>query len=809
MGRWMEGRLTQDLRFALRSLARHPGFAATAILTLALGIGATTTIFTVVRSVLFRPLPFPDAERLVQLYEGPASEAAFESGFSVPDFEDWRDASTTLSSMGLYSAAPGQLVLTEESSGEELATVSVSTGFFETLAVPAALGRWPTVAEEDGDPHVVVLSDGFWRRRFGADAGVVGRTLSFEGVPYRVVGVMPAGFTFPQPDVEAWALLSRIEPDETPLHLRPVRFLSAVGRLAPGAGVEESEAELTRIAQELARTWPETNEGRQQATVVPLREAVVGRVSTALLVLFGVVGFTLLISSVNVANLLLARGMGREREFAVRASLGGGGSRLTSQLLTESLVLCLLGGVAGTVLAVFGVPALVQRSGDLLPRAAEIRPDAVVLTFALAISLVTGLLFGSLPARRAGRVDPAASLRVSARSGGSRSLQRTLSALVLSEVALACVLLVGAGLFLRSLSALRTTDPGFEPQGLLAVDLTISSRRYDEPAAFLAFQREALDALRGLPGVTAAGAIRHFPARGQGEPMTEYEDAQRPRPAGAPERPSAQILNVTPGTFAALGIQTVDGRVFDQASPRLSVVINERLAREVFGTTAASGRRLAVGDTQVDVLGVVEDVRQDGLEQPAPPTAYFLNETITRRGMAIVLRTDGDPLTLIGPVRRVFAEMDPLQSLRDIYTGGDVLRTETAVPRFFTLLMGLFAAVALVLAMVGVYGVVSYGVRQRTHEIGVRIALGAGRIAVARQVLERALLPVLAGLGVGLLAALALGGALRSLWYGVGAADPLTYGAVAFSVLVTALLAVAVPVRRATATQPVRALELE
>ena len=512
-GREMD-RLWQDVHYSLRSLLRSPGFTLVALLILTLGIGANTAMFTVVNSVLIRPLPFPQPDRLVRVWA--AGPVRTHGAFSLPDFQDWSEWTSTLSALGLYSTLPSDLILQNEGPAEEVETAHVSSGFFEALGVPAHLGRTLQPEEEYGQNRVVVLSHASWVHRFGSDPTIVGRTLTLKNEGYEVVGVMPEGFGFPSPDIEMWTFLTVIPESSTPLHLRVVRFLDAVGRMAPGTTVERATEDLSSIAASLSAEYTDTNEGLDRATVEPLQGTMVGNVRTPLLVLLGAVGFILLIACANMANLLLARGTGRGTEMAVRTALGAPKWRLIRQVLTESVVLSGLGGAAGVALSFASLRGLATWSAGVIPRATEVGPDLRVLAFAVGLSIFTGLLFGVLPALAISRSEVTETLKVGGR-GGARARRGTQPFLVGAEVAIAVVLLVGAGLLLRSLWLTQRVDPGFSAEDRLAVTLTISASTYLERSEYMGFYREALDRLGSLPGVREAGSIRHFPLRGAGE----------------------------------------------------------------------------------------------------------------------------------------------------------------------------------------------------------------------------------------------------------------------------------------------------
>ncbi len=801
--------LLQDLRHGARQLRRARGFTAIAALTLALGIGGTTAIFTVVRGVLLRPLPFPSPDRLVRVWPAAPRDGQARMGFSVPDFEDWAAHSRSLVSLGLYSTIPSDVVLTGRGQAEALPTAHVSAGFFETLGVPAELGRTLLPVEEKGANHVIVLSDAAWRTRFGADPGLVGSRILLAGVPYTVVGIMPPAFGFPSHDIEAWVFLSTVPQSSIPLQLRVVRLLSAVGRLRPGVSVAQARAELSGVARALAAEHPQTNADLTAATVQPLREAMVGDVRLALLVLLGATMLILLIACANVANLVLARGTARRREVAVRAALGAGRARLLRQLLVENLLLGLVGGALGLVLAFWGVAALLARADGLLPRAAEVRPDAQVLLFALVASLLTGLLFGLLPAWGASRPRLASVLREGGR-GATAAHGRARRALVVAEVALSLVLLAGAGLLLRSLWSLRSVDPGFATADRLVVTLTISDVKYPTRPGYMAFHHELMRRLGALPGVRAVAATRFLPLDGG----VEDHGWTVPGSGVDPDRnPSADLIQVTPGFFRTMGIPLVRGRAIeeqDRADAPLVLVINRTLARAAFGAADPVGHTIDFGGGgPLPVVGVVGDVRQRELRAPPPPIVYVAEQQTPRRALTYVLHTTGKALALAPAVRRIVADMDPDQPIARITSLEGALSESITTPRFLATLLATFAALALLLAALGIYGVLSYQVRQRTHEIGIRLALGARAGDVVGLLIRQGMAPVALGLAAGAAGAVLLTRLMSSLLFAVAPDDPATLAAAAALLGAVALAAVWIPARAAARVDAVRTLGVE
>ena len=800
------GTLTQDLRYAVRTILKNPGFSIVAIVTLALGIGANAAIFTVVNGVLLRPLPFPEPDRLVRVYGASPGRGYDRMTFSHPDFEDWDRRSTQIESMGIWW--PNNMVLTGGDRGEEVVTAFVSAGFFETLGVSATLGRTLRDDEYHGNNRVVVLSHDFWTRSFGADPTRIGSSITLDQGEFEVVGVMPQGFGYPSPDTEIWSFISVIPQDGVPHEQRFVRFTNSVARLAPGATVQQARAELTSIAAALESEYPDSNAGLDAATVIPLQDTIVGDVSTALLVLLGAVGFILLIACVNVANLLLARGTARRKEIAIRSAMGAARSRVIRQMLTESGLLALLGGAAGLLTARVLVSLLVDRSAGILPRTGEVGIDGTVLLFALLVSLATAVVFGTLPALSGSRTDLQPLLKEGGRtSAGSGAGRRAPRALVSVEVGLALILLVGAGLLTRSLLELQRVDPGFDPDGVLVVSFTISEKQAG-PNEFLPFYHEFLNRMERLPGVESVGSIRSLPLQGTAEQIGFEVPGAFERPQG--EQPSAELQQISPDLFRTLRIPLLAGRTFTEAdaSGDLSVIISETLARDYFGDLDPVGRTIRVGG-EVPVIGVVGDVRQTGLGDAPLPTVYVPQEQVPRIAMSVAIRTSVDPLSLAGAVRAEMEAMDRDQPIRQITPLDQIVSESVAQPRFFTLLLLGFSGLALALATVGVYGVISYHVGQRRHELGLRMALGASRREAIGLALRHGMGPAVVGIGFGLVAAITLSRLLSSLVFGISVLDPGTYLIVALVLAGVALLACWVPAARAGRVDPATVLRYE
>ncbi|HEX8825043.1 MAG TPA: ABC transporter permease [Archangium sp.] len=796
--------LVQDVRYAVRTLWHSPGFTLVAVLTLALGIGATTSIFSVVRGVLLRPLPFHEPERLVRIWQASPAQSDLKGAVSSVDYLDWKARQRSFDDMGAWYYAEGMtgVDLSGEGEPERLPTTYVEDGFFSTLGVNPQLGRTLQADEhQPGRDAVVVISHGFWQRRFGGERAILGRSLTLGGVPHTVVGVMPPGFTFPSERVDVWLTTSHIGESGIP-RVRQNRWQSVVARLKPGVTLEAARTEMNGVARQLAEEYPASNFQSNAATVLPLHEAVTGDVRVGLLVLLGAVGFLLLIACVNVANLLLARSSVRERELAVRAALGAGPLRLVGQLLTESLVLAVLGGALGVGLAVWGTDALAALSSKQLPRLQEVRVDGAVLAFASAATLFTGVLFGLLPALRAGSPQLAPVLKASGRGLTGGGGARLRGALVVTEVALAVVLAAGAGLAVRSLASLLSVDPGFRPEGAVVVSFSVPEAH--RGPLLPQYLREVLERVRAVPGVQVAATAKHLPLENVGESQPVVITGQPlANPADAPR---ANFLHVSTDYFRAMGIPLLQGRAFadtDSGEAPFVLVVSQSFARRFFPGEDAVGRMLQYGNRQAPIVGVVGDVRQRSLSEPAEPMAYIHVLHNGRGHVDLIVRGQGGAsLGLATSVRQALWSVNPSQSIIRITTLEEVVGEAVARPKLIAALLGLFAALSLGLGAVGIYGVLAYTVSQRQREIGVRLALGARPPEVLRMVLRSGM--KLAGLGIalGVLGALALARVMASLLYGVTAHDPLTFAAVVVLLLGVALVACLVPARRAMRVDP-------
>jgi predicted permease len=796
-----------DVRYALRALRKNPGFTTVALLTLALGIGANTAMFSIVNGVLLRSLAYPHAEELVRVHQASPKDGELHGRVSFQDMEDFAARARSLEAIAGFANLP--TILTGQGDPVEIEFTYVTTKFFPLLGVNPALGR--PLQEEDHRQALpnVVISDAMWRTYLGADPQVIGRVIQLRGEPFTVVGVMPAGMSHPTPETAVWAAQSLVRPNmfSNGVPRRGDRYLQAVARLAPNTTAESAQQELSALARELAGTYPESNTDWNAATVVPLLTSIVGDVDKALVIVLGVVGFILLIGCANLANLLLARGSARRREIAIRTALGAGRARIVRQLLTESLVLALLGGVLGLLLSYWGVRAALALSADTLPRIEDVRLDGRVIAFTLLLATLTGVLFGLIPALRTAQAEPQNDLRGGRGTMGTDG-HRLRNALVVAEVALAVLLVVGAGLMTRSFVALRSVDTGFKPDQVLAValQLNLAGVPGDQIPQYLIRRRqEYISALRELPGVTSAGAINVFPLREDGDFAMEYTPA---RP-DLQTRVNADTRYVDPGYFKTMGIALLRGDTMPHSWPRVSPVpalLSASSARQLFPNSDAIGQLIKVPWGESVVVGVVADVRQHNMEQTPEPAIYFPHNRAPRLLATIVVRSAGDPLALVAPVRQAIKAIDPNQPIRSILPLRTVMSESIAEDRFFTVLFALFGGLALLLAAVGIYGVLAYSVRQRTQEIGVRMAMGANALDVLKMVAGAGMKLVLIGIIIGTTAALMLTRVLASQLYGITATDPVAFAAGLAFLGVVAFMATYIPAYRATRVTPMIAL---
>jgi putative ABC transport system permease protein len=798
--------LLQDLRFGMRTLLKRPGFTAVAVLTLALGIGANTAIFSVVNAVLLRPLPFKDSEQLVIVYE--KTQTVPRDFISVPDLQDYRAASHTFESTATF--VPQSVNMTGTGEPERVVGAFTTSSLFHMLGVNVERGRALTTEDDaEGGGLVAVLSNEFWQRRFGGDSNVVGRSLVFNGEPYTVVGVMPSGFQFHgvAPDV---LLPAQKWPNYKVA--RSSHNAWVIGRLKPGVSRAMAEEELGSIARRLEEAYPEDNRGRG-VEVVGLQEHQVEDIRPALLILLGAVGFILLIACANIANLLLARGAARRREVALRSALGASRARLLRQLLTETLLLALTGGVAGLLLAQWGVDALLSINTADIPLQGGVRLDARVLVFSLALSVLTGFVFGVVPALQLSKADLNRDLKEGGKTigeGGARTRLR--GAFVVSQVALSLVLLVGAGLLLNSFYRLLRVEPGFDPRNLLTMEYRLPKNRYAKGEQQWAFHKEVVERVSRVPGVESAAVVRGLPFSGNGGSLT-YALPDRPAPPAGQE-PKALENAIDPNYLRTVGLPLLRGRNFtlqDGSDTQPVVLVNRTMAENLWPGEDPLGKRIELPEAKVTatIVGVVGDAKQYDIGEKQLPqiyTSYAQNPHIFG---TLVVRARVEPLSLAKSVREAVWSVDPDQPVWKVRTLEYLLNLNVADRRFVLYLMACFAALALLLTALGIYGVVSYTVAQRTHEIGVRVALGAQGRDVLRLVLRHGMGLTLAGVGLGLAAAFAVTRLMSGLLYGVSATDPPTYAFVALLLAAVALLACLLPALRATRVDPMEALRYE
>jgi predicted permease len=803
--------MRSDIQYTLRNIVRKPLFYGVVILTLALGIGANAAIFTVVNGVLLQPLPYPHPERLMMVWMSNPRQGFDKDVGSYPNFVDWRSASQSFERMSAYFGS--SVTLTGSGDPAQIRGARVTPEFFETMGVVPFQGRaFHSADGQAGGERVAILAHGLWVQRFGADASIVGRSIVLDGVAHEVIGIMPASFKHPA-DAELWTPLAPVGGFKELFDTRGSYWLTIVGRLKPGVTRVTAQSEMDSIAGRLEKEYP-SNTGIG-IRLVALHEEVVGDVRRPLLILLGAVSLVLLIACANVANLLMTRAASRQRELAIRAALGADRGRLVQQLLTESVVLGLLGGAAGLVLAAVSTDLLPRLAPAGLPRLSDIAIDRRVLAYAAGASVFTSLLFGLVPALHASRRDSGFDLKEGGRTGGGgRRGGRVRAALAVGELAIALLLLVGAGLLVRSFIALSNEDPGFATRGVLALRLRLPTEGYGEPARITNFYEQLVERLGALPGVESAAAgssllLSRLPASAginiEGRP---------PPPAHARNLP-VPYDSVTPEFFSTLQIPVRKGRKFTRADGPQSqrvVMVNEAFVRRFFPGEDPLGRRVTFGDPSQPgtpwqtIVGVVADTKRGGFEREPWAETYFPMSQAPNPQAIVLLRTHGDPVTLIKAAQAAVWSIERNQAIASIRTVPELLAQRELNRRFTTLLLGVFASVALVLAIVGTYGVIAHATAQRTQEIGIRMALGADGRTILRMVLAGGLRIAAAGLALGVVGALALTHVLSGLLFGVGARDPLTFVVVPATLLVVALAACVIPARRAMQVEPVVAL---
>jgi putative ABC transport system permease protein len=800
--------LVQDVRYALRSLGRAPGFTLVALATLALGIGGTTAIFSVVDGVLLRPLPYPAPDAIVTVARVTNTTRA-DGAFSAADYLDYKRDSRSFSAFAGFRQD-----IIDMAGGAEpvrLTTLETTSDFFTVMGLPAMIGRVYSDADRTSGTRVVVVSERMWDQHLGRDPNAIGRVVRLNGAPYTVIGVMPKELEHPQ-RVDMWTLAAREVPsspipvDGDLLASREVQYFQVVARLAGETTIAQANEDLRRIGERLARDFPDTN-ASESAEARSYHAELVGDVRNALLVIFGAVAFVLLIACANVASLLLARGTARRRELALRSALGAGRGRLVRQLLTENLLLSGAGGILGLAAAYWGVNGLLSVAPESIPRLTDVRVDLRIAGFAILASAFVGVLFGIVPALQGARAEVVDALKDGGRTGTSRTgAQR---ALVVAEVALALVLLIGAGLMLTSFSRLRAVDVGFNVSNLVVVFVPLPQARYDN-AAQSAFYTRLIERLKANP-VTARSALVFPTPFGGGNARGGYTVEGAPEQPRA-DRPIAQITSVTPGYFETLGIPILRGRdiaITDTREAPDVVVVNKTLADNAWPNQDPIGKRISVGGDMLTVVGLVADSKRSDLEAANQPTVYLSHSVFALPFMGAVVRSEAGEAAITSAVRDAVRSLDPELPIDTAETVESILQRTTGQPRFRALLVSAFAAVALLLAAVGLYGVISYTVAQRIPEIGVRLALGATPTQVGGLIVRQGVLLAVVGVVIGILVALAATRLLEGLLFSVSATDPAVYSALALLLLGIAALACYVPARRAMNVDPLAALRSE
>lgn len=804
--------LFQDLRYyGFRAMRKSPGFAAVAMLTLALGIGANTAIFSVINTVLLKPLPFKDPDQLVIVWETNRQKGQQRDQVSSGNFADWHSQNQTFEDSAAYFNWNNNL--TGLDYPERLNSALVTGSFFQTLGANAALGRTlqPDDAQTDHD-NVAVLSDGLWKRRFGADPEIIGKTITLNRTSIVVVGVMPFDFQFPEKNTDLWLPFTLM-----PTHLedRAGKFLKVVARLKSGIDIRQAQVDLDTIAGRLEQNYPATNTGCG-VRLNPLQSDEVSEIKPTLLVLLGVVGFVLLIACANVANLFLTRAAARRKEMAVRSALGASRWRLLRQLLTESLLLSLAGGVVGLLLAQIGVPVLTSLAPDDIPRLDQVRVDGSVLGFTFATCILTALLCGLMPSVFASKTDLQDALKESGRGLTGSSSRRLRHLIVVFEIALSLVLLVGAGLMMSSFVRLQSVAPGFDSESMLTMKMWLPGSKYPHSQQQTEFFQQVIDRVKAVPGVQSISVIQDLPLR-RNRMSFEFSVENRDMPPPG-EKQSAAYRVIGPDYFQVMKIPLIAGRDFSERDNRRStpvLIINQTMAHQYWEDEDPIGKRMRFGGDDApwyEIVGVVGDIKHMGLDEEEGPAIYQPHAQKTfdfLRWMTLVVRTDTDPMNLAGTIHAQVQTVDKDQPVYEIAAMKDILSQSVSKPRFAMLLLGLFAFVALLLGAVGIYGVLAFTVTGSTREIGIRMALGASSKEVYRLVLGQGLRLVIAGVGFGLIGAFALTRFLSSLLFDIQATDPLTFASISLLLVVIAMLACYFPARRATKVDPMVALRCE
>jgi putative ABC transport system permease protein len=798
--------LIKDLKFAVRGLVKRPGFTVIALIALALGIGANTAIFSLVNAVILRPLPFPESERLVWVF-GNVRNGTNRASVAPLDFVDYRNQNKTFEQFAASSTVTLPATLTGSGEPERLRASIVTGNYFQTFGVAPVLGRGFSLQnEKPGNDQVTVLSYGLWQRRFAGDPAIVNKTIVINGKACEVIGVMGKDVSFPQ-TADLWTPMNFDGDPE--MKQRFAHFLRPIGRLKAGVSLAQAQADTDLIAAQIERQFPESNTG-WNLRLVSLREQLIGSSRTTVFILFGAVAFVLLIACANVANLLLVRAAARQKEIALRTALGASRLRIMRQMITESLLLALVGGALGALLATWGVQLLVKLSENSIPPTVEVKIDATVMAFTLLISVITGVLFGLAPAFRTAKVNLIDSLKEGSRGEGQSALRtRTRSALVIFESAVAVMLLIGAGLLIRSLVALQNVNPGFDAHNVLTMRIDLPRQKYNSPEKAGFFFKDLETRVSGLPGVEVAGMVTELPLSGQPNDIPFTVEG---RPPVSPDQQfGADFRRINQNYFSAMRIPLLRGRNFtDQEVTQGGkvVIVSQQLVDTVFPNEEALGKRLiAFANEPFEIVGVVGDLLHRSLGGQPVAAMYFPKRQ--NGGTNLVVRTTGDPLSVVGAIRNEVRAIDPDQPIAAVRPMTEWVESSVAEPRYRTTLLGLFAALAMILAATGIYGVMSYSVAQRTHEIGVRMALGARRAHVLKLVVGQGMLLTLIGVALGLLGAFALTRVMASLLFGVTPKDPITFAVVAALLIVVAFLACVVPARRATKVDPLVALRYE
>ena len=806
--------LLQDIRYAIRVLATNRAFSAASILLLALGIGANSVIFSVVNAVLLSSLPYPDADRILVVFETNMQRQTQEA-ISAANFLDWRDQNQVFESIAAYREE--SVSLTGSDRPERVYSLVTTSDLFSVLRVKPILGRvFGRDEEKLGASRVAVISRSLWERRFGSDPNILGQKLAANGEPLAIIGVMPGGFTFPG-EADLWIPPRHVVPEHV---LRPSvdmtanrdsQYLNVIARLKPGVTLEQANADMDTVAIRLEELYPDVDEGHR-VSLTTIRENAVGKIRPALLVLFGAVGFVLLIACANVANLLLARGASRQREMAIRTALGASRSRLVRQLLTESVVLALSGGALGILLALWGFNALVAFIPADISPAKGVQIDGTVFGFTIVISLLTGLAFGVVPAWQTTRSEVNEALKDGGRGSSlGRGRNKARSFLIVSEIALSLVLLIGAGLMIKSFIRLAHVKPGFETANIATTRLSLPTAQYGTPSSRAMFFQQVITRIQTIPGVQSAAAISRLPLTpGNSSRSLNLEGRTAPN-----EGFNADYRVISPDYFRSMGIPLLSGRDVDESDHNRSAsvaIVNDTLARRSWPNETALGKRVRIEGDQnrwMEIVGIVGDAKHFGLDSQVKPEIYIPYYSDPWPFMTVVVRSKSDLAALSAAIRSEVWAVDKDIPIPDIRTMDQLLSTSVSRPRFNMLLLGIFAAIALVLSAVGVYGVMSYSVVQRTHEIGIRMALGAAKSDVLRLVVGQGMRLLLIGIGLGLAAALVLTRVLTTMLFGVEPSDPTTFVLISVLLAGVALAACALPARRATRVDPIVALRYE